>query len=191
MEQSVAGKKILIVDDDQYLLGVYASKFREEKFDVKTANDGQEAWELIQGGYVPDVVFTGILMPRMTGFDLIRNMQADAKLKDIPTAISSHRGRPEDRVTAKELGVDDFLIQGLVTLNEVVRRIKRLLGVEQSYRVQVDRNRYDSEGLISLLESQDSDSAEKDKGKLLLLELHPRDEKGLFHVEIVREDMGL
>jgi len=191
MEQSLAGKKILIVDDEQYLLSVYASKFKEEGFDVTTAIDGQAAWDLIQGGYIPDVMFTGILMPRMSGFDVIRKMQADPKLASIPVAISSHRGRQEDKVTAKELGVDDFLIQGLVTLNEVVRRIQRLLGVVQSYKVSIERNKDDGESLINFLEMQEMDLATADANKRIVLQLEPQGEKGAFKVKIVREDMHL
>lgn len=191
MDQSLTGKKILIVDDEQYLLSVYAAKFKEEGFDVATAIDGQAAWELLQGGYVPDVMFTGILMPRMSGFDLIRKMQADARLASIPVAISSHRGRQEDKVTAKELGVDDFLIQGLVSLNEVVRRIRRLLGAVQSYKVALERGKEDGDSLINFLEMQTMDLATADANKKILLELEPQQEKGMFKVTIIREDMHL
>ena len=188
MDPSIAGKKILIVDDDSYLLGFYAAKFKDEGFGVTTAEDGQEAWDLIAGGYRPDVMFTGILMPRMTGFDLIRKMQAEAELAKIPVAISSHRGRPEDKATAKELGVDDFLIQGLVPLNEVVRRIQRLLGVEHSYRLQLVPGKFDADTLVAFLEKQDLSSSAGDADKQFFLELEPLSEKGTFLAKLIRED---
>src|SRR3989344_9674384 len=95
-------KKILIVDDDDFLLGVYAKNFRDERFEVLTAHDGEEALEIINAGNIPDVIFTGITMPKMTGFELVAKLQADPKLANIPVAINSHRGRPEDEKLAKE-----------------------------------------------------------------------------------------
>ena len=114
--------KILIVDDDELLLGIYAGSFRNEGFEVLTARDGQEAWDMLSGGNVPDVVFTGIIMPGMTGFELVGKIKSDPKLKNIVTVISSHRGRDEDRVLAKNMGVADFIIQGTTTPVEAIRR---------------------------------------------------------------------
>ena len=180
--------KILLVDDDRYLLGIYAEKFKEEGFDAITASDGQEAWELIQGGYIPEVVFAGILMPRMTGFDLIRKMQADPKLASIPVIISSHRGRVEDKNTAKELGVDDFIIQGITPLVEVVRRINLLIGINRSYVVHLERNEYDSEALINLLDKEQQTFIGLSTETKLFLKLEPLAEKGLFKVTLTAEE---
>ena len=82
----------------------------EKSFEVLTAHDGQEAWEIIVSGNTPDIVFTGITMPRLTGFELIAKLQSDPKLANIPVAINSHRGRSEDQKLAKEMNVDDFII---------------------------------------------------------------------------------
>lgn len=188
MRNMDAKKKILIVDDDAYLLNAYAAKFKEEGFDVTTATDGQAAWDLIQKGYAPDVMFTGILMPRMSGFDLVQKMQADPKLAAIPVAISSHRGRQEDRVTAKKLGVDDFLAQGLVPLNEVVRRIRLLLGDRRSYFIELERHKYDVEALVSLLDKQRLSFFGSEINKRLFLELEADQEKGVFKVQLIEEE---
>ena len=179
-------KKILIVDDDGYLLGTYAEKFKEEGFAVSTADDGQEAWDLIQGGYTPDVMFTGIVMPRMTGFDLIRKMQADPRLAPIPVAISSHQGREEDKATAKALAVDDFLIKGTVTLNEVVRRVRLILGVQTSYQISLKREAHDAEALISLLDKQQLTSLGFQDGALLL-GLEPQKDREVFKLKLIKE----
>lgn len=178
------GKKILIVDDDNFLLQIYASSFKAEGFDVVAASDGQEAWDIIQSGNVPDVVFTGILMPRMTGFDLIRKMQADPKLAPIPVAISSHRGREEDKKTSKELNVDDFLIQGFVPVVEVVRRVEYLLGVYKVYRIKLNRTEEDTEALIDLLNKQQQTSLGYMGGGDLYLVFTPKKETGEFNVEL-------
>ncbi len=184
---SVQPKKILIVDDDQYLLGVYAEKFKEEGFDVTTANDGQEAWDLISSGYSPDVMFTGIVMPHMDGFELIRKMQADPKLAAIPVAISSHQGREVDKAIAKSLAVDDFLIQGLVSLNEVVRRVRLIAGLQSRYTIPLVRSQGDTEALISLLDKQQMTSLGF-KGADLFLRLDPQENGGMFTAKLTDQE---
>jgi CheY-like chemotaxis protein len=184
------GKKILIVDDDKFLLNIFISGFKQEGFDVKTAGDGQEAWDIIQGGFLPDIVFTGILMPRMTGFYLVRKMQADPKLASIPVAIFSHRGRPEDKETARELNVDDFLIQGVVPLTEIVRRIELLLEIHQIYHIKVGRNQYDSEALIDLLNKQQQTSLGFEMNKDVYLAFKPGKEAGEFNVSLTENPNG-
>ena len=177
-------KKVLIVDDDDFLLGVYVKNFGDEGFEVLTAHDGEEAWEIISGGNVPDVVFTGIVMPRMTGFELIAKMQADPNLAKIPVAINSHRGRPEDQKLAKEMAVDDFIIQGLVTPVEVVRRVKLLLGIQNVYKVVIVPNKNDARALIDFLNKQQGATCDPMGGKEIFLEIESETEKGEFKIKI-------
>ena len=177
-------KKILIVDDDDFLLGVYAKNFKDEGFEVLTAHDGEEAWEIISGGNVPDVVFTGIIMPRMTGFELIAKMQADPDLAKIPVAINSHRGRPEDEKLAKQMGVDDFIIQGLTTPAEAVRRVKLLLGIQSIYKVAIVPDKNDAPALINFLNKQQGAICDPAGGKEIFLEIEPETEEGEFKIKI-------
>mgnify|MGYP001560226307 CR=1 FL=1 len=177
-------KKILIVDDDEFLLGIYAKNFQDGGFEVLTAHDGQEAWDVISGGNIPDVIFTGILMPRMTGFELITKMQSNAEFKRIITAISSHRGRDEDKILAKELGVLDFIIQGTTTPLEAVRRIKALLGVQGTFKIAIPFNEVDGLALINLLNGEQGTNYLPDKEKQLFLELE-RSDDGKFKIKLI------
>ena len=179
-----AGKKILVVDDNDFLRSIFESVFKQEGFEVGSANDGQEAWDAIESGFIPDIVFTGIIMPRMTGFDLIRKMQADPKLASIPVAISSHRGREEDKKTAAELNVDDFLIQGAVPVVEIVRRIEYLLGIHKVYKVKLNRGEADAEALTDLLNKQQQTSFGGFSGKDVYIVLTPKKETGEFDVKL-------
>lgn len=181
---SISNKKILIVDDDELLLGIYAKNFRDEGFEVLTAHDGEEAWNMINTGNIPDVVFTGITMPRLTGFELIAKMQADPKLAGIPVAVNSHRGRPEDEKLAKEMNVDDFIIQGLTTPIEAVRRIELLLGIQNSYKIVLTPNKYDATALVSFFNKQQNTNCDLSDDKEIFLELTPKPEKGEFKIKI-------
>ena len=182
---SPEGKKLLLVDDNEDVRHIYAAAFSGEGFDVKHAADGQEAWDTIAGGYIPDVVVTGILMPRMTGFDLVRKMQADPKLAAIPVAILSHRGRQEDRDTAKGLKVDDFIFQGITPLVEIVRRVKLLVGMHRSYTIHLERDAYDSEPFVDLLDRQKQTSIGSERNKKFFLEIEPTAEAGEFKIKFI------
>jgi len=177
-------KKILIVDDDDFLLGIYTKNFRDEGFEVLVAHDGEEAWEIIIGGNVPDVIFTGIVMPRMTGFELISKIQADPILAKIPVAISSHRGRPEDEELAKQMAVDDFIVQGLTTPVEAVRRVKLLLGIQNVYKVAIVPDKNDARALINFLNKQQGAICDPVGDKEIFLEIEPETEKGEFKIKI-------
>ena len=177
-------KKILIVDDEEFLLGIYAKNFRDEGFEVLTAHDGQAAWDIINAGNIVDIIFTGITMPRMTGFELIAKLQADPKLANIPVAINSHRGRPEDEKLAKEMNVDDFIVQGLTTPIEAVRRVELLLGIQNSYKITLTPNKHDAAALISFLNKQQNVHCDPTDDKEIFLELTPKPEKGEFNVKI-------
>ena len=182
METNI-NKKILIVDDDELLLGIYAKNFRDEGFEVFTAHDGEEAWKMISAGNIPSVVFTGIIMPRLSGFELIAKMQSDPKLASIPVAINSHRGRPEDEKLAKEMNVDDFIVQGTTTPLEAVRRIELLLGIQNTYRIILKPNKDDAAALMDFLNKQQNTNCNL-TDKKIFLELEPKSEKGEFKVKI-------
>ena len=177
-------KKILIVDDDEFLLGVYAKNFRDERFEVLTAHDGEEALEIINAGNIPDVIFTGITMPKMTGFELVAKLQADEKLAQIPVAINSHRGRLEDEKLAHQMGADDFIIQGVTTPAETVRRIKLLVGIFNVYKIAIVPDQHDGVALINFFNKQQGTNCNPTGDKETFLDLEPKMEKGEFKIKI-------
>ncbi|MBI4094410.1 MAG: response regulator [Candidatus Liptonbacteria bacterium] len=179
-------KRILLVDDDSFQLAVYANKFREEGFHVIEARDGLEGWMALERGPVPDVVFTGIRMPQMTGFELLGKMKADPRFVKIPVAISSHYGKPEDRQKAEELGAADFIFRLNTPVVEVVRRIRRLIGAQRMFKIALTERTFDAENLIHLLDVQEGTSHNLSRKKLYLA-LEPDAEKGKFTVRLKEE----
>lgn len=177
-------KKILIVDDDELLLSIYAKNFNDSGFEVLTAPDGQEAWDIMSAGNIPDIVFTGIIMPRMTGFELIGKMQSDPKLKQIFTVISSHRGRDEDKVLAKSMGVSDFIIQGTTTPIEAVHRVKSILGVQGSFKIAISPDKFDGRALMNLFNKEQGANYAPSEDRQLFLDLE-RDNDGRFKIKII------
>ena len=126
-------KTILVADDDFEQRELYAELFRAD-FDVITANDGQDAWEKIQK-QKPSLIFTGIQMPRMTGFELIAKIQNDLSTAFVPIIIFSHLGREEDKHKAQSLGVN-FMVKGYDSPIKILNLVKSLLTPAEVHRIQ-------------------------------------------------------
>lgn len=120
-----AKRKILIVDDDESIRSVYADVFKSEGYEVIEATDGVEGMDRATKD-LPDVIFTGIMMPRMDGFGLKEGLSKNVSTSGIPIVMSSHMGREEDREKALKMGIKKFFVMGMTTPREVVIQINTL-----------------------------------------------------------------
>ena len=118
---------ILFVDDDNDLRATFAASMQARGLVVTERTNGEEAVNWLETNR-PDALVTGILMPRISGFELIERLRVDPKRRDIPVFVFSHRGRPEDRERAKKLGVRDFFVYGFISPGEVAATLLRFLG---------------------------------------------------------------
>ncbi|MFW5884736.1 MAG: response regulator [Patescibacteria group bacterium] len=119
-------KTILLVDDHNEIRENYKEIFISYGFEVITAENGIEALEKIENNKV-DAVFTGIIMPRMDGFQLLESLKKHTHTSGIPVAINSHLGREQDKKKMMEMGADDFIVYGTVPPVRVAERIKRMV----------------------------------------------------------------
>jgi len=134
--------KILIVDDDDLVRGMYVNVFKRNGFEVEEAIDGVEGLDKTTKS-MPDVIFTGIIMPRMDGFAMVEALKKNIATSSIPVIISSHMGREDDRKRATELGVADFITRDMCTPNEAVERVKTALHMVE-YRLKFNFNELDA-----------------------------------------------
>ena len=120
-------KKILLVEDDAALSGVYKSRLQMEGFDIREVNNGEQALSAALD-YKPDLILLDAMMPKISGFDvldILRNTQETAGIRIIMlTALS----QPKDKERAEALGVDDYLVKSQVVIGDVVERVKFHLG---------------------------------------------------------------
>ena len=119
-------KKVLIVEDDEFLRSLNAKRLETEGFKVVIAVDGQSALDLIPKE-MPNLIFLDLLLPGIDGFEVLKKIKADAKTKDIPVVVFSNLGQKEDIEKAHNLGAQDFLIKANFTLDDVVTKIKEIL----------------------------------------------------------------
>ena len=117
---------VLVVDDSLTMRKVLGRLLERENYKVTTAKDGMDALQILQE-LQPDIILTDIEMPRMDGFELVRNIKADERLVDIPLVIISSRTAEKHQSHARELGVNAFLGKP-VQDDELISQVSSLLG---------------------------------------------------------------
>ncbi len=134
--------RLLLIDDDSDTRDIYGQYFRDAGFQLDEAENGAEGLERIQAAK-PDIIISGIIMPKMDGFELVERLKQDPETAQIPIIFLSHLGRQDDQHRSKELGVDDFIVRDTTPIKEIVTRIKVLLSA-QEYILAIEQNSFDA-----------------------------------------------
>ena len=164
---------IIVIDDNDELRELYAEVFRNDGFDVREAKDGLEGLEMVTQK-APDVIFTGIIMPRMDGFVLVEMLRKNVSTKSIPVVFFSHLGREEDQKRAAELEVKKFIVSGMMSVNDVVLTVRSLLAVTE-YFVTIDPRSLDAQKFAEDMSLNDDFLCDENGGQKLALKLSVKD----------------
>jgi len=119
-------KRVLICDDEPYIVESVSYVVRKAGFDVVTAEDGEEALAAAHREK-PDLVFLDIMMPGLAGDEVCRRLKADPSTKDTHVVILTARGQEEDERRAMEMGADEFMTKPF-SPRKLRARILELLG---------------------------------------------------------------
>jgi two-component system alkaline phosphatase synthesis response regulator PhoP len=125
----VAKGRILVVDDEIYIVHILDFSFQMEGYEVTTALNGEEALARVKENR-PDLIVMDTLMPRMDGHDACRALKADEETKDIPVVFLSPRDRDADRQKAFEIGVEDFVTKPF-SPRKLVERVTAILATRR------------------------------------------------------------
>lgn len=119
-------KKILIIEDDANLRNVLEEFFEAEKMLVKTASDGESGLKSLRD-FLPDVVILDIILPKKDGYEIIKEIKSDEKIKDIPVILLTNLGGLNDIEKALALGATTYLVKGDYQVKEIVEKVKEVL----------------------------------------------------------------
>ena len=122
-----ANKKILIIDDDNFLLDMYALKFSKSNFNVSTALGPEIALEKLHSGYIPDIILLDIVMPVMDGFELLEKMKEEKLAEGSIKIILSNRGQPSDIARGESLGASGYIVKASSTPSEVIDKVNEII----------------------------------------------------------------
>ena len=141
--------KVLIIDDDEFSRETYIDVFKREGFEVIGAVDGLEGLDKATK-IIPDIILTGIIMPKMDGFGLKDALAKNVATARIPVMMLSHMGREEDRKKAEKSGIKEFIVQGMITPKQVVEDIRAMFGPrEYEYKINFKPTELDAPKLNS------------------------------------------
>ena len=121
-------RKILIVDDDSFLLDMYALKFSQNKFEVYTASSGAQAIEKMRGGLKPDVMLMDIIMPEMDGFEMLTKINEEKLCPNCMRIVLSNKSQQSDIDQGNKLGVSGYIVKANSTPVEVINQVTEILG---------------------------------------------------------------
>ena len=119
-------KKLLVVEDDFFLIKIFQAKLTHEGFEVQVASDGELALEILKT-FIPDMILLDLVMPKKDGFEMLKDLNANKKLKDIPFIVLTNLGQETDIERVKKFGIIDYLVKADTPIQQVVDRIKKAL----------------------------------------------------------------
>jgi CheY-like chemotaxis protein len=120
------GKKILVVEDDTLLTEMLVKKLKGENALVEHAADGEDAISMIKTNKY-DLILTDLLLPKVSGFEVIEAINLDENAKDTPVIVLSNLGQKEDIERGTKLGVKLFLIKAILSLDEILEAVEKVL----------------------------------------------------------------
>lgn len=123
---SLVGKKIMWVEDDQFLSDIISRKLSRENCELVRANEGEEAIEMAENEK-PDIIILDVLLPGMDGYEVLARLKENFKTKDIPVILLSNIGQGVSPDPAKLAGSACFLVKASVTLDEIIEEVKVVL----------------------------------------------------------------
>jgi len=126
IQKFTPGTKIVIVEDDKFLGGLVSKKLADEGCVVRHVESGELAQPTIDPD-IPDLIFLDLLLPGMSGFDVLAQLKKSDKTKDIPVIVLSNLGEREDIRKGLDLGATSFLIKASMTVDSIVSEASRIL----------------------------------------------------------------
>ena len=120
-------KKILIIEDEEILTDLLEKKLTQVGYDVSVAENGAEGISQIEKS-APDLILLDIVMPKMGGFEVMKELQKRKEFAKIPIIIISNSGQPVELDLAQKLGVKDWLIKTDFDPQEVLDKVTKQIG---------------------------------------------------------------
>jgi len=120
-------KKILLVEDEEIMIGLLQRKLTQEGYEISVARDGEEGLKTMKE-IKPGLILLDIIMPKMGGLEVMEEMAKDEGIKDIPVIVISNSGQPVELDRAQKLGAKDWLIKTEFDPQEVVDKVVKQIG---------------------------------------------------------------
>ncbi|HEV2178145.1 MAG TPA: response regulator [Terriglobia bacterium] len=119
--------RVLLAEDDRFLRKATEAALRRGGFTVLAASDGEEALRMARAE-APDIVLLDMIMPKVQGFEVLREIKKNPGTASIPVIILSNLGQESDSKSALEMGAADYWVKANMALGDLVKRVASVLG---------------------------------------------------------------
>jgi len=119
-------KKIMIIEDDRFLSSLMKARLEKDGFATLQAFDGEEAVQMLKRE-TPNLIILDLIMPKVTGFEVLQTVSISPQLHDVPVVILSNLAQDSDIEKARELGAKEYFVKVKVSIDDLVGRIKMLV----------------------------------------------------------------
>jgi CheY-like chemotaxis protein len=116
---------ILLVEDDTVLQELYFERFSRSGFTVFQAFDGEEAVALVRDNADIDIVLLDLMLPKLSGFDVLMTIRQQLKRTDLPVVVVSALSDIDDQARSLQLGANEYITKGEVLPGTVIEKINR------------------------------------------------------------------
>ena len=128
MSKSVSTCHVLVADDEPHIGRIIKMKLEQGPFRVTLAYDGREALEVLDREHDICLVLLDLMMPHLSGLDVLSAMRQNPRLRDLPCIILTAAGQEQQHTRAMELGANDFLTKPF-SPKKLYARAAELVGI--------------------------------------------------------------
>lgn len=118
--------KVLIVDDDKFLLNMYAVKFKNHGFEVGVVPSGAEALNKLQNEKAPDIIILDLIMPGMDGYELLAKVREQKLSPKATVVVLTNQGQSEDIEKAKKYNIQGYIVKASTIPSEVLEEVVKI-----------------------------------------------------------------
>lgn len=119
-------KKILIAEDEPILMEMYRVYFEKAGFEVLNAENGQVCIEIVKKDK-PDILLLDVLMPRLNGWDVLKELKNNPETKDMPILVLSNLSQTQEIQKGLDLGADDYIIKSDLTPKDLLAKVEKTI----------------------------------------------------------------
>ncbi len=119
-------RKIMVIEDDRFLSSLIKARLEKEGFVVIQAFDGEEALQTLKQER-PNLIILDLIMPKLTGFEVLQSISMSPGLEKIPVVILSNLAQASDIEKARELGAKEYFVKVKISIDDLIGKIKTLV----------------------------------------------------------------
>lgn len=119
--------KIIIVDDDDFLVNMYSTKFGNGGVSVEACRSGEILLEKLSAGVKADLILLDIIMPNISGIETLKRMRKQKLGEEIPVIVLTNQNDEKDIEETKKLGVAGYIVKAAATPTEVLEEVMKVI----------------------------------------------------------------